>query len=136
MKHVSCRFGIYNLGFYMLYKRLYNDHSPLKHGYIRNFKNSRVLKELATTIAPILAVIFQASYATGEVPSLWKTTNICPVYKKGKKFDPINYRPISLTCIPCKLVEHIVTSHIMIHASNFDILNPFQHGFRRGISCL
>ena len=80
-------------------------------------------------------MIFQESYATGEVPSLWKTANIFPVYTKGKKFDPINYRPISLSCISCKLMEHIVASHIMTHASNFDILNPFQHGFRRGLSC-
>jgi len=58
-----------------------------------------VLKELADEIAPILQLFFKRSYDTGMVPTLWKTANVCPVFKKGKKFEPINYRPISLTCI-------------------------------------
>jgi hypothetical protein len=68
----------------------------------------QVLKELAmhTCIAPILTIIFRCSYQTIEVPDIWKSANICPVYKKGKKYDPINYRPVSLTCVSCKLMEH------------------------------
>jgi hypothetical protein len=50
----------------------------------------RVLMELATHIAPILTIIFRCSYQTSEVPDIWKSANICPVYKKGKKYDPIN----------------------------------------------
>ena len=95
----------------------------------------RVLKELATSVAPILTIIFRASYQTSEIPEIWRTANICPVYKKGKKYDPINYRPVSLTCIACKLMEHIVTSHIMSHADTQNILYPLQHGFQRGLSC-
>ncbi len=95
----------------------------------------RVLKHLATDISPILTIIFRRSYSTGEVPSVWKSANVCPVYKKGKKYDPINYRPISLTCISCKLMEHIITSNIMTHASSQNIMYPLQHGFRKGLSC-
>ena len=95
----------------------------------------RVLEELASNIAPILTIIFCRSYLTGDVPSIWKSANICPVYKKGKKNDPINYRPVSLPCLSCKLMEHIVTSHIMSHADAQNIMYPLQHGFQRGLSC-
>ena len=66
------------------------------------------LKELAQSIAPILRLIFQTSYDTGTVPQEWREANVVPIYKKGRKSDPSNYRPISLTCIACKLMEHII----------------------------
>ena len=40
-----------------------------------------------------------------------------------------------MTCIACKLMEHVVTSNIMAHADRNNILNPLQHGFRKGLSC-
>ena len=46
-----------------------------------------------------------------------------------------SYRPISLTCICCKLMEHVITSHIMQHADRNNILYPLQHGYRRNRSC-
>ena len=95
----------------------------------------RVLKEMANVIAPILTVIFRKSYDSGIIPEDWKTANITPVFKKGKRCDAANYRPISLTCIACKLMEHILTSHIMKHANNHNILYGLQHGFRGGRSC-
>ena len=96
---------------------------------------SRVLKELSTDIAPILTTIFRRSYETGDLPDIWKRANVSPIFKKGKRFDAVNYRPVSLTCICCKIIEHIVTSHIMSHADKHNILYPLQHGFRRGLSC-
>ena len=49
--------------------------------------------------------------------------------------DPGNYRPISLTSICCKLLEHIIYSSISKHLSSFSILSPHQHGFRTSYSC-
>ena len=95
----------------------------------------RILKELATHIAPILYVIFGVSLDTGVVPRDCRCANVSPVYKKGEKYIAENYRSISLTCICCKLMEHIVTSHIMNHADNNSILYPLQHGFRSKRSC-
>ena len=69
-----------------------------------------ILKELAKEIAPILKIIFNISYDTGTIPEQWKTAIVQPVYKKGNKYDAANYRPISLTCICCKLMEHIIYS--------------------------
>ena len=89
----------------------------------------RILKELAEEIAPILNIIFNKSLDSGLVPSNWRTANVCPVFKKGERYRAESYRLISLTCICCKLMEHIIISHIMNHADNHNILYPLQHGF-------
>ena len=96
---------------------------------------SRVLKELAGTISPCLCKIFQKSLDTGEIPNDWKTANVAPIYKKGQRDIAANYRPISLTCITSKILEHIVVSHIMKYADKHGILYELQHGFRSGRSC-
>ena len=71
------------------------------------------LKEYADEISPMLADIYQYSIDSGNVPFMWKNANVCGVFKKGKKSDPANCRPISLTCIACKVLEHIIHSHVM-----------------------
>jgi hypothetical protein len=96
---------------------------------------SNILKELAPAIAPILTIIFRKSLETGEVPPDGRSANVSPVYKKGDRHKAENYRPISLACICCKLMEHIITSHIMNHADKNNILYPLQHGFRSKRSC-
>ena len=94
-----------------------------------------ILRELSTQIAPILTTIFQKSLNTGEVPSQWRNAFVTPVYKKGSRYDPANYRPISLTCISCKILEHLMVSSIMKHSTAHNILHPNQHGFRQNRSC-
>lgn len=88
------------------------------------------LKEYAQEISPILSDIYQDSINTGNVPLKWRCANVCAVFKKGKKSDPANYRPISLTCIASKILEHIIHSHVMKHLQVNDILTDCQHGFR------
>jgi hypothetical protein len=95
----------------------------------------KILKELATPLAPILAHIFDNSIRSGTVPNDWKTANITPVFKKGERFKPSNYRPVSLTCICSKLLEHIVTKNILNHLETHSILQDCQHGFRSRRSC-
>jgi hypothetical protein len=95
----------------------------------------RVHKELAIDIAPILTLIFKISLESGVVHSYWKSAHVAPVYKKGPKYNPENDRPISLTCICCKLLKHIVVSNIMLHVDEHNILYPLQHGFRKFWSC-
>ena len=68
------------------------------------------LKEHAAEIAPILTNILQDSIESGTVPSRWKWANVSGVFKKGKKSDPSNYKPISLTCIASKIPEHFINS--------------------------
>ena len=96
---------------------------------------TRLLKELAKPLAPIFTTLFQASLDQGTVPEDWKKANVVPIYKKGSKFKAENYRPVSLTCIASKLLEHIVTSNIMKHLDSNKILTDTQHGFRKRRSC-
>ena len=94
-----------------------------------------VLKELHSEIAPILQKIFKASLNSGTLPDDWTKARVTPIYKKGDKAAASNYRPISLTCICCKLMEHIVTSNLVKHLNTNNILYDLQHGFREKRSC-
>lgn len=96
---------------------------------------ARILKECANEIAPILTAIFTQSLHTGELPSDWLISHISPIFKKGNPSQPCNYRPIALTSICCKTLEHIITSHIMTHLDRHNILNDSQHGFRKRRGC-
>ena len=95
----------------------------------------RLLKATARESAEILQVIFQRSIDEGVLPEDWKKALITPVYKKASRSDPANYRPVSLTCISCKLLEHIVNRHILNHLDAQKILADSQHGFRKRRSC-
>ena len=95
----------------------------------------RVLKELATELCPVFAHLFQKSLDTGEIPKEWSLANICPLHKKGDMALTCNYRPVSLTCVHCKLLEHTVCSNIMAHLDEYKLLSDRQHAFRKRHSC-
>ena len=93
------------------------------------------LRELADILAPIITRIYRASMKQSKTPDLWKEAHVTPVFKKGEKYKAINYRPVSLTCILCKQMEHILASHIMKHLNTNHLLYDKQHGFRSKLSC-
>ena len=80
--------------------------------------------------------IFQQSYDSSCVPGGWKRAVVTPIYKKGDKSLPKNYRPISLTCISWKVMQHIVLSSMSKYFSNNDVIIPHRHGFHKGFSTL
>ena len=94
----------------------------------------RLLQLIAHEIAPPLAFLFQQSFNTGTVPTQWKHARVTPIHKSGDKCNPANYRPISLTCVCSKIMEHIVLSHISKHLASHNILIDIQHGFRQKLS--
>ena len=94
----------------------------------------RVIKELATELGPVFAHLFQQSMDTGEIPKEWSLANICRLFKKTDRSLACNYRPVSLTRVPCKLLEHIVCSNI-IYLDEYKLLSDRQHAFRKGHSC-
>ena len=96
---------------------------------------THILKIASDQIAPVLSRIFQKSYDSGILPSDWKDANIVPIYKKGDKQLPSNYRPVSLTSITCKVMQHIVHTNIMEHFDKNNILCDEQHGFKKKRSC-
>ena len=94
-----------------------------------------ILNVCAVQIAPILLIIFTQTYNSGTLPSDWLTAIIIPIYKKGDKSLPVNYRSISLTFVCFKIMEHLVIHSILNHLNRYGIINPNQHGFRPGLSC-
>ena len=81
-------------------------------------------------------MIFNKSLNDGEIPQDWKKANVTAVFKKGAKHCPLNYRPISLTSIVCKLLESIIKDHVMEHLLINNLVCPNQHGFVPQRSCL
>ena len=77
-----------------------------------------------------------AVLADWGVPTDWKLANVMPIYKKGRKDGPGNYRPISLTSVPGKLMEQLILSTITQHVRDNQMIRPSQHGFMKGRSCL
>jgi hypothetical protein len=95
----------------------------------------KLLQELEAVVALPLVDIFRESVRTGEVPEDWKRANVTPIFKKGAKTDPGNYRPVSLTSVCCKLLESVLRDALMNHLAGNNLLNPSQHGFMPGKSC-
>ena len=83
----------------------------------------RLLKEGAPWLFKPLAALFNQSLKSGQLPSDWTSANVTPVHKKGSKHDPKNYRPVSLTSIVLKIMEHLVHEKIM-NCSSISITNP------------
>ncbi|PKU44800.1 hypothetical protein llap_4907 [Limosa lapponica baueri] len=74
----------------------------------------------------------EQSWQTGEVPANWRLANVMPIHKKGRKYDPENYRPVSLTSVPGKVMELIFLSAVMQHMKDTPAIRLSQHGFMKG----
>lgn len=96
----------------------------------------KLLQECHKELALPIALIIKKSINTGSIPSLWKVAKLCPIYKKGIKTDPLNYRPVSLTCVICKICEIIIRNELVEHLESNNLISNEQHGFRRNRSTL
>ena len=97
----------------------------------------RVLRDCADSLDLPLSIIFNKSLQETHLPPPWKDANVKALYKsKGKKIDPGNYRPISLTSVICKIMESIIRDDIIDHMMRNKLLCDEQHGFVPGRSCV
>jgi ribonuclease P/MRP protein subunit RPP40 len=96
----------------------------------------KMLFELRKEISIPLAELFNHSLVSGEVPSDWRDAGVTPLFKKGKKSDIQNYRPVSLTSLVCKIMESIIKDDIVEHLEKYKLIRDSQHGFMKGRSCL
>ena len=95
----------------------------------------QILKETADVLSAPLSVIFNRSLQESMVPDDWRKANVTPVFKSGSRASPCNYRPISLTCIICKIMESIIRDGIVLHLMNHNLIHSSQHGFMAAKSC-
>ena len=94
----------------------------------------RVLKEITLAIVKPLTLIYKESLKVGQLPDDWKSANIAAIYKKGSRHIALNYRPVSLTCIACKMLESILRDHIIKHMKKHKLFSSKQFGFISGRS--
>ena len=88
-----------------------------------------LLKMLTPSITTFLCKFYTLSLKSGIVPTKWKMAIITPIYKKGAKSNPQNYRPISLTSVVCRLLELYISTALRDHLLSTNLLSQNQHGF-------
>ena len=95
-----------------------------------------LLTETAEALALPISIIFRKSLDEGRVPSMWKQAKVTAIFKKGNRTSANNYRPVSLTCLLCKLMETLIRNKIMDHMQENNLICREQHGFTPGRSCV
>jgi len=88
------------------------------------------LKRIAESVSEPLAKIFQLSFETSKLPRVWLTADVCPIFKKNDPSVPLNYRPISLTCVSCKVMETVVRNELVQYFAVNKLISNAQHGFQ------
>ena len=112
-------------------RKLKTDKSPGMDGI-----HPKVLNECADELAVPLHRIFRKSLRDGELPDDWKKARVSPIFKKGSRSKAENYRPVSLTSVPCKVLESLIKDSVTNHLERYNLLSSRQHGFMKKRSCL
>ena len=95
-----------------------------------------ILRGARQSIAIPMTHLFRSSLDSGILPAEWSVARVVPIFKKGDKRLPSNYRPVSLTAVPCKVLESLIRDQMMAHLSEHGLISSHQHGFRPGRSCV
>ena len=92
--------------------------------------SSRFLKDGANILAKPISTLCNLSISQGVFPNACKVAKLKPIFKKGKKTDPSNYRSISLLPSISKIIERVIHDQTNAFLSDEDILYNYQSGFR------
>ena len=96
----------------------------------------RLLRELSRELSQPLLILFNKTLNEGNIPDIWKKAEVKPIFKKGSKEDPGNYRPVSLTSLLCKVFEHFIRDALYKHLIKNSLLSKEQYGFCKKRSCV
>ena len=113
--------------------KILNSLSDKKATGLDNYQ-SKLIKICSPAISESLTYLINRSLGTGKVPSDWKKARVTTIFKKGKKSDPGNYRPISILPVLSKVLERLVHTQLYEYFSNNNFLTSCQSGFRKGHS--
>ena len=95
-----------------------------------------MLRELAEVIAELLSILFERSWQTGEVPEDWSIAKVTAVFRKGKKEDSGNYRPVSPPSVTGKVMKQLILDAISKQSEEKKLIKRCHRGFTQGKSCL
>jgi len=93
-----------------------------------------LFKRLAGVLSEPLSLLFTRSLAEGEVPTAFRLSVVTPVFKKGDRKKPSNYRPVSQGSVMCLVMEKLIVDYLNGFLRSTSRLDPNQHGFTRGRS--
>lgn len=94
-----------------------------------NFLSPKFIKLFAEELCAPLTILINDAFKNGEFPDFLKISRIMPIFKKGDKHDPANYRPISILPVLSKIFEKLLLSRLTDFLKSFDVINENQHGF-------
>ena len=123
MPKIVCRFFLYKDKKFSKTLDLKTDKSPGPHNI-----HPRVIFETKLEIYKPLTILYNRSLQMGSVPDTWKQSIVSVLHKKGNKHCIENYRPISLTCIICKVLESIIRDKVMTYIVENHLLSDYQFG--------
>ena len=95
-----------------------------------------ILHECSEILSVPLSIIFQKCLDSNFVPTDWRVANVTPIFKKGDRSLPCNYRPVSLTSVVCKVMESLIKGCLLKYLLDNELLNLSQHGFLPSRSCV
>ena len=95
----------------------------------------KLIKECKDSLTKPLEILFKKSMENSQIPKIWKQGNVTAIFKNGKKTKAENYRPISLTSVPGKLLERLIRDEIVKQMEVNNLFSAAQHGFVTGKSC-
>ena len=98
--------------------------------------SGRLLKECKDLLIDAIVDIVSTSLESRKVPKEWKRADVVPIYKNGSRMELLNYRPVSLTSILCKICEEVIKIKWTEYLESENILKERQLGFRKGVMCV
>ena len=114
--------------------KIFLNRLKITHTFGTDVISSSMLKLLSNELCRPLYIIFNSSLLSGNIPKIWKKSIITQIFKKGEPSNSNNYRPISITCVMCRVLERIISKQLIFYLKSNNLLTKYQYGFISGKS--